>query len=182
LAQDQHITINNFRRVNSWLFRGGQPQADEFEQLAKIGIVTIISFRWNGKVIAQERQKAQEYNFNLFSIPLSYWVLPTRKEIERFFTIIDDASKRPIFVHCLHGSDRTGMFVAIYRMAREGWTADAAYTEMKEAGFHRFRMHQFKWAVYGFARRLEREQRTRILANQQEESQDIKINLQKDAG
>ena len=154
-------SIRNFRQVNSWLFRGGQPKDKEYEQLQAIGVRTIISLRWNTQEISKERALAEKLGFNFVSIPLSYWVLPTRKEIARFFSIVDDEAMRPIFVHCLHGSDRTGMFSAMYRINYENWTADQAYREMKLAGFHKFTVYQFKWAVYGFAHRLERERRAK---------------------
>jgi protein-tyrosine phosphatase len=42
---------------------------------------------------------------------------------------------KKVFVHCRLGDDRTGMMVAAYRMADEGWTADEAMAEMKAFGF-----------------------------------------------
>ncbi len=38
-------------------------------------------------------------------------------------------------MHCRLGDDRTGMAVASYRMAEEGWSADEAMKEMKTFGF-----------------------------------------------
>jgi protein tyrosine/serine phosphatase len=152
-------TIKNFRQVSTWLFRGGQPNEEEFKQLKDLGIRTVISLRWNMKAIRKERALAEEHGLNFVSIPLSYWILPTRKEIDRFFSILEDEAMRPVFVHCQHGADRTGAFSAMYRIKSENWTADQAYEEMKQAGFHKFKVHQFKWAVYGYANRLERERR-----------------------
>ena len=60
-------------------------------------------------------------------------------------------------MHCKHGQDRAGMMTAIYRIARENWTAIDAYAEMKENGFRYIQMHQLKWAVYGFERRMLRQ-------------------------
>lgn len=148
----RHIT--NFRQVNDWLYRGGQPELDQLEQLRELEIKTIICLRWNSRAILSERQKAIEMGFNFYYLPFSYWVLPKEKEISKFFEILDDESKRPMFVHCKHGCDRTGMLVAFYRIAREGWSADDAYQEMKDAGFHKIRMRHFKWWVYGFERKV----------------------------
>jgi len=159
------VSIKNFRQVNDWLYRGGQPKNSELEQLARLGIKTIISLRWSLEIVGTERRHAREMGLNFFSIPLTYWILPTRVEIDRFLAIMDEPSLRPIFVHCLHGADRTGALIAIYRIARENWGADQAYEEMKNAGFHRVRVHQFKWAVYGFAHRLEREKRAMTRTN-----------------
>lgn len=39
-------------------------------------------------------------------------------------------------VHCTHGQDRTGFTIGRYRVLHDGWTKDAAYTEMLEHDFH----------------------------------------------
>jgi protein tyrosine/serine phosphatase len=41
----------------------------------------------------------------------------------------------PILIHCLHGSDRTGAVLAMYRMVFQNYTKDEAIKEMKEGGF-----------------------------------------------
>jgi protein tyrosine/serine phosphatase len=41
-----------------------------------------------------------------------------------------------VFVHCYYGDDRTGVMVAIYRIAQEHWTAKQAVLEMHSFGFH----------------------------------------------
>jgi hypothetical protein len=41
----------------------------------------------------------------------------------------------PWFVHCHHGSDRTGMMVAVYRAVVQGWPMDKAIDEMINGGF-----------------------------------------------
>jgi protein tyrosine/serine phosphatase len=38
-------------------------------------------------------------------------------------------------VHCQLGVDRTGMAIASYRMAEEGWSANEAMKEMRAFGF-----------------------------------------------
>jgi len=42
----------------------------------------------------------------------------------------------PTFIHCEHGQDRTGLFVALYRI-HHGWTAQDAESEMLRLGFHK---------------------------------------------
>lgn len=101
---------------------------------------------------------AAQLGFNYISIPLGYCVYPSKKQVEQFFSIVDDPSMRPIFVHCKYGSDRTGLMVAYYRMAREGWNAERAYEEMKNSGFHVVWVHPFKWAAFKFERQVLTEQ------------------------
>lgn len=149
--EPNQITIKNFRSVNNWLYRGGQPRDEEFEQLVTLGVRTIICLRWNKKIIARESEIAEKLNLQFESIPLNYWRLPNQFEIDRYFSIIDKSENRPVYLHCKHGSDRTGMLASFYRIRHDQWSADKAYDEMKEAGFHKVRMHHFKFAVYGFA-------------------------------
>ncbi len=44
-------------------------------------------------------------------------------------------SDKPVLVHCLHGSDRTGCLVAVYRMVKCGWTREEAIKEFLDGGF-----------------------------------------------
>jgi len=156
--QELKLNIKNFRAVTPWLYRGGQPTHKQFEELKAAGIKSIICLRWNSLSLRQERTMAAKLGFNLFSIPLSYWILPTRAEIDRFFSVLDNSENHPVFVHCLHGSDRTGMLLAMYRMARENWSFEQAYQEMVACGFHRLTVYHMKLAVYRFAQRLKRAQ------------------------
>jgi protein-tyrosine phosphatase len=48
----------------------------------------------------------------------------------------------PIYVHCLHGQDRTGYVIAAYRMLIQGWSFKRAYQEAKDMG------HKWWFAPY----------------------------------
>lgn len=143
--------IKNFRKINDWLFCGGQPSLEQIDELKLLGIKTILCLRWNPRVIVDERIRAQQADIEFYSIPLNYVLYPTRNEERILFDLLDNESCHPVFIHCKHGCDRTGMFLAFFRIAREGWTAAQAYEEMVRNGHHRVRMHHFKWAVYRFA-------------------------------
>ncbi|HIA53057.1 MAG TPA: hypothetical protein EYN91_13375 [Candidatus Melainabacteria bacterium] len=45
------------------------------------------------------------------------------------------ASKQAVFVHCAHGSDRTGCMIGIWRVMRDGYDYDTAYKEMRKYWF-----------------------------------------------
>ena len=77
LIENNDIPVKNFSTVTSWLCRGGQPDKAAMEALVKHGVRTIISLRWNFNVIKTERVLAEQYGLNFYSIPLSYWILPT---------------------------------------------------------------------------------------------------------
>jgi tyrosine-protein phosphatase SIW14 len=148
---DGEVPIRNFHTVHAGIMRGGQPTHDGYRWLANHGVKTVVSLRWGQKIIAAEREAVKSLGMEFLSIPLNYWNLPDKEIIEDFLALLDTAEKRPIYVHCFHGSDRTGLLMAIHRMARDGWTFDQAYSEMKRFGFHRFRIHHFKWVLWRWA-------------------------------
>ncbi|WP_155510414.1 tyrosine-protein phosphatase [Pseudomonas fluorescens] len=49
----------------------------------------------------------------------------------------DRISARPLWVHCSHGKDRTGLVVALYRVAHNNYCKDNAYKEMNDYGHNR---------------------------------------------
>ncbi len=144
--------INNFRQVTSWLYRGGQPDPISLHDLKEMGIKTIVCLRWGRRLRNEEEKSVLALGMAFESIPMHYLWPPGRKACQGFLDIVDNLEKHPIFLHCLHGSDRTGLMVAIYRMAREGWSAEEAYQEMRQCGFHWIRVHHFKWSLFRFAR------------------------------
>ena len=44
-------------------------------------------------------------------------------------------AKGPVLMHCKHGSDRTGLMAAMYRVVVQGWSKEDALTEMTQGGF-----------------------------------------------
>jgi tyrosine-protein phosphatase SIW14 len=145
--------IKNFHQVTEWLYRGGQPDAKGVEALARMEIGTVVSLRWTKRTIETEQVRVVDQGMKFISMPLNYWHLPNQSIINQFLSILDNAKDRPVFVHCLHGADRTGLLIAIFRIDRCGWSLDDAYREMVECGFHRFRIRHFKWILGRYARR-----------------------------
>ena len=66
------------------------------------------------------------------------WSPPTNEQVAQFLSIFRDSPQEKIFVHCHYGDDRTGVFVAAYRMALEKLPADQALKEMYFFGFNGF--------------------------------------------
>lgn len=143
--------IRNFGVVTPTLFRGGQPTASDIANLAGCGVQTVICLRWGSKTIAAERAAVEQVGMEFISIPLNYWTLPDSAVLNRFFSIMEDSRRHSVFLHCLHGADRTGMLIAIYRMNKMGWKFGDAYREMKAYGYHRYRLRHFQWVVYRYS-------------------------------
>jgi tyrosine-protein phosphatase SIW14 len=145
--------IRNFDVVTPWFYRGGQPGKEGLQVLKDLGVKTIVCLRWAPKTVEPERIAAEQLGMKFVSIPLNYWNVPTPKIIDEFFKLIHEEENRPIFLHCFHGADRTGLMVAMYRITHQDWDFSAAYADMKAHGFHRFRIRNFKWVLWRYAAR-----------------------------
>jgi protein tyrosine phosphatase (PTP) superfamily phosphohydrolase (DUF442 family) len=122
--------LNNLHKVNDGLYRGAQPTADGIKELEKLGVKTIICLRDNhsDKKILENSKITYEH------IPMETWDIE-KEDVVRFLKIVTDKNRQPVFVHCQHGSDRTGTMCAAYRVVIDGWTKQEAIDEMTKGGF-----------------------------------------------
>ena len=131
--------IPNAGRINNHLYRGGQPKSQGLAELKKLGITTVVDLRGeDSDTIAWERQQADSLGMRFVHIPVSGWSSPTDEQVVQFLSLFHNDPKGEKFVHCRFGDDRTGVFVAIYRMALEKWPAEQALKEMYFFGFNGF--------------------------------------------
>jgi hypothetical protein len=127
--------VDNLHRVSKVLYRGAQPTEEGFKNLSKMGIKMVISlrsFHGDSDDIGDLPLKYKRFTFNTLHAE--------DKEISGFLKLVSDPKNQPVFVHCLHGSDRTGMMCAAYRVTFEGWTKDQAIDEWTKGGFGFHRM------------------------------------------
>ena len=125
--------LPNLHRVSANLYRGAQPTAAGMRTLQEMGIKTVINLRG----FHSDRKEAAGTGLTLAAISFKTWH-PDDKDVVRFLKLVTDRQREPIFVHCQHGADRTGLMIAIYRVAVEGWTKRDAIEEMTtgDFGFH----------------------------------------------
>jgi len=126
--------VGNFGEVTPHLYRGAQPNHVGLEQLSRMGIDIVVDLRLTKK--DDESRQARKLGMKFVSIPWHCY-LPEDKVFARFLRLLQDNPDKKIFVHCRYGDDRTGMMIAAYRMAFEGWSAKEARKEMEQFGFHR---------------------------------------------
>jgi protein tyrosine/serine phosphatase len=121
----------NCHKVDDRLYRGAQPTAAQLKTLKAMGIKTVVNLR-EGEVIDQS--VCDELGLNYVAIPMS--AFDARQEhVVRFLKVMSDPANHPVFVHCRHGADRTGMMCAIYRVVFHGWEKDEAILEFTEGGY-----------------------------------------------
>lgn len=122
--------VPNFYKVSDNLYRGAQPTEQGFQNLAKLGIKTIVNLRES----ESDSDKISDSNLLYVQIDTLAWDLRD-KDVLQFLQIVCDNQKQPIFVHCRRGADRTGTMCAAYRILVEGWTKQQAIDEMTKGGF-----------------------------------------------
>jgi tyrosine-protein phosphatase SIW14 len=146
--------VPNPGKINDGLFRGAQPNEQGLEELKKLGITTIVDLRAEDRGKSEwERQQAEKLGMKFVHIPIAGFAAPTNEEVAQFLSLFND-SQQKIFVHCLLGEDRTGVFVATYRMSMEKWPVTQAMREMNSFGFNAFWHPAMKAFVRDFPARL----------------------------
>jgi tyrosine-protein phosphatase SIW14 len=131
-SRKSYVGLPNFAEITPKLFRGGQPGADGLKALRQMGVSIVVDMR--GSRSKHEKVAVREAGMEYVSIPW-HCPFPKDKTFARFLRLIQDNPDKKIFVHCRLGDDRTGLAVATYRMAMQGWSADEAMKEMELFGF-----------------------------------------------
>lgn len=123
--------IENVHEVTPHLYSGGKPTKTGLRNLARMGFGIIID---GGKGGGHERAEATRLGMQFVSLP--WWcTFPKDRIFAQFLAVIRKNPDKKIFVHCHLGDDRTGMLIASYRMAEQGWTSKQAMAEMRRNGF-----------------------------------------------
>ena len=132
--------IHNAGKINQVLYRGAQPKnALALAALKELGITTIVDLRGEGPdKIAWERQQTESLGMRFVHIPVSGWSPPKDEQVAQFLSLFRRDPRQKVFVHCRFGDDRTGVFVATYRMGVDKWSPEQAMNEMYFFGFNGF--------------------------------------------
>lgn len=131
-SRKHYVGLRNFAEVSPRLFRGGQPGADGLKELKKMGVSIVVDMR--GSKSSHEQAAVEKLGMQYIVIPW-HCPFPADRIFASFLKVIHDNPQSKVFVHCRLGDDRTGMAIAAYRMADEGWSAEEALKEMKKFGF-----------------------------------------------
>jgi protein tyrosine phosphatase (PTP) superfamily phosphohydrolase (DUF442 family) len=131
--------VPNSGKINDHLYRGAQPRDPGLLELKKIGITTIVDLRGEDPAkLDWERKTSESLGIRFINIPVSGWDPPTNEQVAKFLSVFRDNPQEKVFVHCRYGDDRTGVFVATYRMTVEKLPAEQALKEMYFFGFNGF--------------------------------------------
>ncbi len=122
--------IPNLYCFGPGLYRGAQPDRTGFENLQKLGVKTIINLR----SFHSDKEEVLRLGLSYEQVHMKAWHAEEEDAVW-FLRIVTGSDRLPAFLHCHHGSDRTGLMVALYRVVVTGWTKEQAIQEMVEGGY-----------------------------------------------
>lgn len=123
--------LPNLFRVSDDLYRSGQPQEQGMTSAKNLGIKSVISLR--ATELDRDLNRNENAGLSLRHVPITTWHV-TDNDIISALKAIHELPK-PVLIHCRHGSDRTGMITAFYRILYQGWSKEEAIRELKEGGY-----------------------------------------------
>lgn len=114
-----------FARVVGTVYRGGQPTKEDLQKLYDLGVRTDINLRREDEdTWRQEERNAKAVGMTFLHFPF-YGVFGAEDSFLK--PIIAAMKKGHVYVHCLHGRDRTSLMVALYRVLVEDWDPKIAW-------------------------------------------------------
>ncbi len=121
------LGLDNLYQIDEGVFRSEQPDKLDFTRLEKTGIVEVLNLRlWHS-----DEKKTDK--IILHRVPMRAGNIKENDVVQALKIIKNRRGN--ILVHCKHGSDRTGLIVAMYRIVFQNYTKEQAIKEMTEGGF-----------------------------------------------
>ena len=129
-AVDAGRDLPNLHKLSDELYRGAQPEEAGFSGLKNLGVRTVVNLR----TFHSDRDECRDAGLEYVHIPVQAWD-GEDDEVVEFLEVVSNPDNQPVFVHCMHGADRTGVMSAAYRIVVQGWSKEEAIREMTEGGF-----------------------------------------------
>lgn len=130
-SRTAQVQIDNFAKVNATYYRGAQPQGRDYQDLAALGVKTIVNLT-DEDAQPGEQAAVERAGMKYVHIPMDTRRNPISADIEQFLALTNDKANQPVYVHCVGGRHRTGVMTAVYRMNHDGISGAQAFQEMKQ--------------------------------------------------
>lgn len=121
----------NLYQVSPQLYRSEQPLKADSAALQQLNIKTVVNLRARNKDAVELAQS----NMKLVHVPINTWSISSEQLAQALWQIEQAKPQGNVLLHCYHGSDRTGLVTAMYRIIYQNWPIADAQREMKYGGF-----------------------------------------------
>jgi protein tyrosine phosphatase (PTP) superfamily phosphohydrolase (DUF442 family) len=122
-------SVSNLYRIDNGVYRCAQADSAGYSELSEMGISEIINLRSFDADKKYTQAGMVFHHINMQAEHCNY------KKIVRVLRLINNRSGA-IVIHCKHGADRTGLIIALYRIAFQNWTKEEAIDELKNGGYN----------------------------------------------
>jgi protein tyrosine/serine phosphatase len=123
--------VPNFYKINDNLYRSAQPTEVGMAELREIvGIKTIINLR----TLHSDSDEIGSTGLLNERLHVKAWHIED-EDVIKVMRILSHKENGPFLIHCQHGSDRTGVMCAMYRILYQEWTKEEAIDEMVNGGY-----------------------------------------------
>jgi protein tyrosine phosphatase (PTP) superfamily phosphohydrolase (DUF442 family) len=122
--------IFNYLEIGGRLGTAGQPLRDEFDSIAAAGYEMVINLALptSENALADEEDIVTRLGMVYVHIPV-VWEAPKTSDFERFCEVMQEASEKKVFVHCVMNM-RVSAFVFLYRVLYDQVHPELAEQEM----------------------------------------------------
>lgn len=124
--------LSNVGRVAPVVLRGAEVGKEGYATLRVMGVKTVIDLR----TTANEKKEVEATGMRAIAVPIEMSRDGLKEKVDHVVALMADPANQPVYVHCRHGQDRTGIVVAAYRMKQQAWSLADAEAEMQAFGFN----------------------------------------------
>ncbi|CAI8771566.1 TYR_PHOSPHATASE_2 domain-containing protein [Pseudomonas sp. IT-P258] len=128
-AQPVEVQYNLFQ-MSPTLYRSALPDSGALPLLERLRVGTVVSFLPESDASWLSTAKITQVH-----LPYRTNHVDDADILKALRTIQTAEANGPVLMHCKHGSDRTGLIAAMYRVVVQGWTKEEALNEMTQGGF-----------------------------------------------
>lgn len=120
----------NLHQMTPTLYRSALPDSSAVPVLEKLKIGTVINF-------LPESDASWLKSTDIKQVQLTYRTnhVDDTDVLAALRAIQQAQANGPVLMHCKHGTDRTGLMAAMYRVVVQGWSKEDALNEMTLGGF-----------------------------------------------
>lgn len=122
---------HNLHRVTPTFYRSAQIDKTMVARLKELDVVTVVNLRESDS----DTKILRDSGIATVHVPMHTWNIEDGDVIAALRAIRKAEGSGSVLLHCQHGSDRTGLITAMYRILYQGWSRSQAIDELRNGGY-----------------------------------------------